>query len=348
MSNGSRPRRRARIHVPSIALVAVAALLVVTMLASTPASSDQLLPPPAESPVDSRDDVSPPMAPRSLPAVVLPGFETADFWPDAPGPEEVDPAFLELQEQIVAAVEGYHVSGDYAFAVTDLQTGHTIGVNTARPQYAGCIANFFVLVSALQDVQAGIRTLEEVDDLIATTIRYSDAGTAYLLYRMTGNGDAVAGTAKAANIPNEQLGFTDILIDHPPAHGYDSRGIDANNWITAEEVNLSLAALYDGTLLDEPYRSHLLDEMTNVKTGLNHLIGATPGGLVSHKNGFFPMDNGGFVDNDAGIVRFERDGEEYAYAVTYLGSSIPWKHGNIELGQELVTMTWEYFGQRYP
>src|SRR5690606_19565703 len=128
----------------------------------------------------------------------------------------------------------------------------------------------------------------------------------------------------------------------------ESRGIDANNWVTAEQVNASLVALYEGRLLETTYRDYLLfDAMANVKPGLNYLVGATPGGSVSHKNGFFPMTGGGYVDNDAGIVFFERDGVEYAYAVTFLSSDVPTKYAEIPLAQQLVTLTWEYFDQRY-
>lgn len=210
------------------------------------------------------------------------------------------------------------------------------------------MANLLVLISALQDVEAGVRDLDDVASLIEATIWSSNAYTAHELYGITGNGDVVAGVAKAGAIANAQLGLDAIVLDHAPGYGGESLGIDADNWLTAAQTNAVLAALYKGDLLHEPQRAYLLEAMTQVKTGLNYLVGATPGGEVSHKNGFFPMDGGGYVDNDAGIVRFGRTGSEYAYAVTFLSSSVPSKYAEIPLAQELVAMTWEYFDTHYP
>lgn len=299
-------------------------------------------PPPAatRTPTPSPTPEPTPPAPVLVPLLVADGV--------APPPPPIDPELLELEGRLAAAVDEFWLDGTYAIAVTDLQTGHTIGVNADRRQLSGCVANYFVLVTALLDVQAGLYPLERVDSLIRATIRTSNATTARELYRIAGDGDVLVGVAKAAAIANDVLGLDDIVLDHPPGYYTESLGIDTDNWITAAAMNQALAALYHGDLLGEPQRSYLLEAMEGVYSGLQYLTASTPGGVVSHKNGFFPMWGGGWVDNDAGIVRFERGGTEYAYAVTFLSQNVPVRLGDIPLGQQLMRMTWEYFDQRYP
>jgi hypothetical protein len=63
--------------------------------------------------------------------------------------------------------------------------------------------------------------------------------------------------------------------------------------------------------------------MTEVKVGLNYLTAYGPGVPVNHKNGFFPALDGWYVDNDIGIVRFERDGRQLAYAISFFSQRVP-------------------------
>lgn len=303
-------------------------------------SAQEPLPPPPATPGATPLPEPAPRSPVFVPLVTHDGV--------IPPPPPIDPAFLALEEELQAAIDGFWVEGDYAVAVTDLQTGHTVGVNASRPQLSGCVANYFGILTVLVDVQEGAYDLERVDALIRATIWSSNATTARELYRIAGNGDVLAGVARAAGIANGVLGLDAIVLDHPPAYPGESLGVDENNWITAAAVNQALAALYHGEVLDEPLRSYLLDAMVAVKPGLQYLTASTPGGVVSHKNGFFPMWGGGWVDNDAGIVRFERGGVEYAYAVTFLSQNVSVRLGDIPLAQQLMQLTWEYFDKRYP
>ena len=258
-----------------------------------------------------------------------------------------DPEFLLLRDQLAAAIEAYQLPGSYAVAVTDLQTGHTISVNGERPQYSGCVANYFVLVSALRDVEAGEYELSRVESLIARTTWSSNATTARAIYEISGGGDSREGVRKVNAIAAE-LGLEHVQIDHPPAYPAESLGLDVSNWLTAEEMNVALGALYHGDLLGEKMRAHLMGALSQVTPGLNYLTASTPDAVVSHKNGFFPIPGGGWVDNDAGILRFERNGQEYAYAVTFLSQDVPVRLGDITLGQKLMALTWDYFSARYP
>jgi hypothetical protein len=336
---------RARYRTP-IRLLAICAVALVLLAVS--ARLAILQPASGESP-----SLPPSAPPWDFPIEPLPGPPAGEPEP-APGPSEPgpsepaapDPAFLDLQERMAGAIAAYGVPGRYAIAVTDLQAGHTIGVNAGRSHYSGCVMNLFVILSVYRDLEAGLYAPELVDHLVAETLWSSNASTALLLYGITGGGDTVAGVAKVGALLRE-LGLEEMLIDHPPAFGQYSLGIDPDNWLTAEAMNRALAALYHGTALSEPWRGRLLEAMTKVKPGLNYLTAYGAGGVVSHKNGFFPYERG-FVDNDAGIVRFERGGTEYAYAITFLSEDVPWKYGDIALGQQLSKMAWAYFDAAYP
>jgi hypothetical protein len=254
--------------------------------------------------------------------------------------------FITFGESLTAAVAPYDGATRYAIAVTDLQTGHTVGANHERQQLSGCVMNFFVILRAVLDVQEGRYPLETVDGLIRATTWSSNATTARELYRIAGDGDATEGVRRVGEL-HAELGLDDILIDHPPAFGGDSLGIDFNNWLTAESVNVAMAEVWHGEMLDEANRAYLLDALAGVKPGLNYLTAYVPGeAVVSHKNGFFPSDIG-YIDNDAGIVQVSGPDGGYAYVVTFLAEGTPYKYADLPLGQELMRMTWEWFAARY-
>jgi hypothetical protein len=276
--------------------------------------------------------------------VFVPGIST----PTAESLAQASPSdeFLAFGQLLQATVDAYTgAPGRFAIAVTDLQTGHTVGAYDDRPQLSGCVMNFFVILQAVKDVQEGRYPLERVDSLIRATIWSSNATTARELYRIVGDGDAVVGVQRVANL-HDELGLPEVIIDHPPAYT-DSIGVDANNWITADAVNRALSAVWNGYVLDEAHRAYLLEAMSSVKPGLNYLVAHVPGAAtVSHKNGFFPSSIG-YIDNDAGIVHVEHAGGTYAYAVTFLSEAVPYKYGDLALGQKLMTLAWDYFASVY-
>jgi hypothetical protein len=267
----------------------------------------------------------------------------------------------EFGRRLQEAVDSYLVEGEYAVAVTDLQTGLTVHVNGDRHQMTGCIINWFVILSAMLDVEAGLYGIDAAGALIDETIRNSNAGTAFELYRLTGQGSVAAGVEKVQALL-ESLDMDESRIHHPPAFGgaeglsyeVEAGGVtasaapnDDNNWSTALDVNRALTAFYNGDVLGEPWRADLLRRMTLVKPGLNYLTAYVPYGEVSHKNGFFPDDDGTYVDNDIGIVQVERDGHSYAYVISFFSQGVPQKYADIPLGQELSTIAFEYFRETY-
>jgi len=260
-----------------------------------------------------------------------------------------DPAFelSVLEESLNTLADAYASPGEFAFAVTDMQTGESVGVNLDRPQLTGCTVNYFVLLQSTIDVQDGRIEESAVGDLIAATIRTSNPVTARELYRLAGDGDVITGLERVAALI-EGLAGDGAVFDHPPLYAHDSLGVDRNNYITAAAMNEALRASYADGILDDEWRDYLLEKMTGVKDGLNYLLAVGPEVPVSHKNGFFPTDSGKWVDNDIGIVRFEQDGEQRAYAVSFFSQHVPTKYGDVLLGQQLSKATWDFFQQRYP
>lgn len=261
----------------------------------------------------------------------------------APQPAE---DMLALQDAMTSAIEQYWVPGKYAVAVTDLQTGETVGVNGDQAQLSGCSVNLFALYQAVRDVWAGRYPQEYVDALISATIWSSNATTARELYGVIGGGDVVEGVRRVHGLINNELGLDAVVLDHPPAYG-DSIGVSPDNWVTAVAMNRALAALWHGEVVPEPsWRDYLLHHMTVVKPGLNYLTAAVPE-VVSHKNGFLWASTG-YVDNDAGIVRFQRGGTEYAYAISFFSEEVTEEYADIPLGQQLGNLAYEVMTARYP
>jgi beta-lactamase class A len=248
------------------------------------------------------------------------------------------------------AIASYPVEGRYAVAVTDLQTGETVSINGDRKQLSGCAMNLFVLLQVAMDMQEGrysSEAIDVIDGLISATTWSSNAATARDLYAIAGDGDALAGVARVDVLVRERLRLTDTVIDHPPLYAEFSLG-RGDDWLTADEANEALAALWRGDLLTPAWRDYLLARLATVKPGLNYLTGilASSGAVVSHKNGFFEY-GGGFVDNDLGIVRFTKGGEEIAFAITFLSEGVPTKYADITLGQQLVRLAFAYFSAAY-
>jgi hypothetical protein len=142
------------------------------------------------------------------------------------------------------------------------------------------------------------------------------------------------------------LGLSVSTYDHPPAFPQESLQ-GSTNALTANEMNRALVALYQARIVEPAWRDYLLNKMTGVKPGLQYLIPAGVGdGVVSHKNGFF-ADFSGWVDNDAGVVIFDRGGNQYAYAISFFTEDVPSKYADIPLGQTASRLVWQYFSSRY-
>jgi beta-lactamase class A len=265
---------------------------------------------------------------------------------DEPPAQRPSPGLVALEQRLSAIIAASGVQGRFAVAVTDFQTGETIGVNLDRVQRSGCVMNLFAIVAALRDVDAGRYPLSAVDATIRQTIWASDATAARSLYRAVGGGDAVAGVGVVARLMRDTLGMPSSLVDHPPAFPQDSIGAGPDNLVTARDMNHALYRIYRDDVLSPALVAYLVEAMTHVKPGLNYLTAViAPAATVSHKNGFF-WEPAGWVDNDTAIVRFG-DSLQYAYAFTFLSEAVPVLYQDVPLAQQLVREAWEYFRTAY-
>ena len=188
---------------------------------------------------------------------------------------------------------------------------------------------------------------------LAQTVWASDPGTAHRLLLVTGGGDGLAGLVKINDLLQSQLGLRSALYDHPPAAGDVltlTPGRFQGNLISPLDFNRALTMLYRGELLNPEWTAYLIEKMSHVKPGLNHLLpsGVTdPAAIVAHKNGYIDYVPY-YVDNDVGLVIFERGGERYAYAMTFWSQDNPWVLSDVTLGQTLSRLAWEHFSAVYP
>lgn len=266
----------------------------------------------------------------------------------APATAATDGHMSALQRSIEEAIAG--LSGRVSVAVRDLRTGEEVMVGGDEYHLSGCVINLFVLMRAVLDVQEGSLPMERVDSLIRRTTWSSNPVTARELYAIVGGGNVLTGLERVEHLARGDLGLQRVFLNHPPGYARtaDQLGRSADNWITARVMNEALAAIMLGDLFDPVHRDYLLEVLSEVTPGLNYLTAAVPAPAhVSHKNGFLHSSLG-WVDNDAGIVRFQRGDETYAYAITMLFSELPARYDHLPVAREISTLAWQHFSATYP
>lgn len=233
-----------------------------------------------------------------------------------------------------------------AVAITDLQTGETVDVNGYDNRLPGCTLNLFVIMSVVQELQAGTAPEPIAGDLIAQTITRSDPILARRMLKDWVGDDNLYRGIERLNVFMQALGMHDTLFDHPPAFPEESLNGGINNETTARDANRGLRALWDGQVVSPVWRDYLLQKMTLVKPGLQYIIGSAGYDAVrSHKNGF--LYEQGWSDNDIGIVWFERGGQRYGYAISFYSQYLRGKYDAIPLAQEIAAQAYEWFVSRY-
>ena len=239
-----------------------------------------------------------------------------------------------------------------AISVTDLQTGESIDIAGNEVRWPGCVHNLFPIISVVRDLKEGLYDESDVGADISYTIENSDAETGRDLLIKTGMGDPLRGIDKV-NALIASFGLQTTLYDHAPGYYWsESRYRNAANVTTTNEMNHVVTALWNTGILDYQWTVYLLNKMTEVRPGLNHLLAAPAwrgsGARVAHKNGFFfhPKDEG-WVDNDSGIVWRVTSRGSYAYAATLFFQGVPERLENLTLGQRLSWLVWNFFDQRY-
>ena len=254
-----------------------------------------------------------------------------------------------LEQEITAFQQ--RVGGNFAVAVTDLQTGETVHVNGESLRIPGCTLNFFVLLQTVRDLEAGRYPEPAAGDLIARTVYYSNPATAHYLLRQSGGGDSLAGLWKVNDLLRNTLKLRTAVYDHPPAN--DTATLKPGEWqentISPLDFNRALTMLYRGQVVSPAWTGYLIDKMSSVSPGLNHLIQAgvaDPTAIVAHKNGYIDYIPY-YVDNDIGLVIFNRGGKQYAYAITFWSQDNPWVLSDAPLGQTVSRLAWEHFSATY-
>lgn len=285
---------------------------------------------------------------------------TATATPSAtPNPDplrlsNVSQALEGLRQRLEQEINAFkqRVGGNFAVAVTDLQTGETVHVNgDDAERIPACTLNFFVLLQTVRDLEAGLYPEPATGDLIARTVYYSNPATAHYLLQQSGGGSSLAGLWKVNDLLRNTLKLKTAVYDHPPAN--DVSTLKPGEWhanrISPLDFNRALTMLYRGEVVSPAWTGYLIDKMSRVSPGLNHLIAAgvgDPNAIVAHKNGYIDYVPY-YVDNDIGLVIFNRGGKQYGYAITFWSQDNPWVLSDAPLGQAVSRLTWEHFSATY-
>ena len=263
-------------------------------------------------------------------------------------PENVgaSPQLLALKDVLAREITAYgaQVGGiDVAIAVTDLQTGQTISVNGNAVQRTGCTINMFALFAAVGEFQAGRANPSDV----AYNIEYGIGGSyppqvKQFLQRIFGTNSA--GVSRAQEMMGS-WGMQASLFDHVPYYGDGTQ----NNLLTGLETNSVLTKLYQGELFEPEWTQYTLERLRNIRSYVNYMLpGQLPSSAtVAHKIGYY-WDTDGWVNNDAGIVTFTgADGQEKAYAITYLSQKARTERIGYSFGARLSRIVWDWFEATY-
>lgn len=314
----------------------------------TPTPTPSPTPTPAAAP--SPDPVEPANAPTD--DAVAPGGDQPIGAQEPPRygtiPENVNASaeLLALKDALAQAIDEYRSSVgsiEVGIAVTDLQTGETISINGNRPQRTGCTINAIALLAAVGEFEAGRADPRDVAYSIRVGIGHSYPPEVRR-FLVTVFGDYWSGVYRARELM-AVWGMEASVFDHLPYYGDGTQ----NNLLTALEMNLVLSRLYHGELFTAEWTTYALARLREIKPGLNYML---PGQLpvltkVAHKIGYY-WDVDGWVNNDAGIVTFiGADGEEKAYAITYLSEKAPTEYLGYSFGSRLSRMVWDYFAATY-
>lgn len=249
-----------------------------------------------------------------------------------------------LQQQLSALLSGW--DGDYAVAVTDLQTNKTVSVNGSRQQVSASTIKIYIAIAVAQDIEAGKLNESDVDSLVDQMMGASDNEAAYDLLTDVGNGDVVAGIERVNDLMHS-LGATQSVMDSPPDHPEIDLGLAWENLITADDTNLVLTKLYRGTALSPWATAYVLRSMTLPEAWQTASVGGPlpAGATFYHKPGWLGDPDGAW--NDAGIVEVNRNGQVLAYAITYLGSDTDESEA-YDHGYNVSQLVWNYFDAAYP
>ncbi len=233
---------------------------------------------------------------------------------------------------------------DVAVAVTDLQTGQTVSVGGNVPHKTGCTINMFGLLAAVSEFQAGNASPDDVTYSISRGIggSYPPEVKNFL---QTVFGSHTDGVSRARELM-KSWGMKTSFFDHVPYYGGED---PAPNILTALETNDILGRLYRGQLFNPEWTAFTLEKLRDIAYYVQYILPKylPYGAAVAHKIGYY-WDYDGWVNNDVGIVTFTGgDGQEKAYAITYLSQYARTEQIGYSFGARLSKVAWDYMAPKY-
>ncbi|HEY0733858.1 MAG TPA: serine hydrolase [Herpetosiphonaceae bacterium] len=294
-------------------------------------------PEPTSTPLPTAEPTSPPE----------PTAPAADPTPEPTPPPSA--GLEELHRQLAGLIDGW--AGEHAVSVTDLQTGQTIAVNGDSPKLAACTVKIVIMMAVAQDIEAGRYSEADVASLVQAAMGPSYTPPARELLQIVGDGDIGAGIRRVNEIM-WSLGATKSILTHPPGYyweeyGYATSHGTSENRLTTDDLNLILSKLYRGEALSPWATDYVLKSMTIAPDWMDTpLRSSLPAGArLYHKIGqLYEPEN---AWNDAGVVVFERGGQSYAYAISYLGSYGATWQDSYTHETTLANVTWQHFSATY-
>jgi hypothetical protein len=208
----------------------------------------------------------------------------------------------------VAAYMTATIPEDVTAAVYDDVTGVTSVYRPATPEVTASSVKVDILTTLLaQDQATGQSLTSEQHALSQAMIEDSDNDDAQTLWDEEGGAEAVETFDTAAGLTQ-----TD-----PDSAGY--WGLSTTT--VADQVQLLRTLAYPNAVLTPASQSYELGLMSHVQSGQAWGVSAGPGtnASVALKNGWLPIDSGGWQVNSEGYVN--GDGRDYVIAVMTYGAS---------------------------
>lgn len=229
---------------------------------------------------------------------------------------------------VVPSVATYLAScrDDITAAVYDDSTGYTSIYRPGVTEDTASIMKVDILATLLAQIQAegSVLTTEE-QELSEEMIEESDNDAAQDLWDSEGGATAVTRF-------NAEAGLTQTV---PDAAGY--WGLSTTT--ATDQVQLLKKVAFANTLLTDASRSYELGLMTHVDPSQAWGVsaGVAPSVTVALKNGWLPLDTGGWQVNSIGYV--DGDGRDYVIAVLTNGNAT--EADGISTIEDLSGLIWQ-------
>lgn len=237
-------------------------------------------------------------------------------------------------------------AGQNAVSITDLQTGKTISINGSRPQLAACTIKIPIMMVLARDIEAGRYTAAEVEPYVLSAMGPSNTAPAKELIRYIGGGDIGVGINRINELM-QTIGMVHSVLAHPPGYSWEYYGYGDENLLTSDDLNLLLTTLYRGEALSPWATGYVLWSMSLAPDWVNQSLGGPLPNDVKLYHKFGQLYSPENTWNDGGVAVFQRNGQTYAYAITYLGSYGESWQAAYDHAYRASAAAWSYFNAVY-